>query len=268
MTWKEAIILVLQNNKENGEFRPMHYREITDTIIEKNLREEGKYGKTPADTVNAKLSTTPKLFESVGGGVYKLTKEGESSSVGNKKDLFIKENSTETQYSDQLTPTPIQDNIIKNFGMYWMRDGINWKQNPKLLGVQSEGALSVDLSEMRGVYMLYDGREVIYVGQAADQPILKRLIQHTKNRLATRWDRFSWFGIDKVDHEGRIEKISNPIITEVSILLNALEGILIEGLEPRQNKKGGDKFGFEYYQEIDKDLVKTRLFSELQKLML
>lgn len=267
MTWKEAIIFVLQNNKENGQFRPMHYRDITDSIIEKNLREEGKYGKTPADTVNSNLSTTPKLFESIGGGIYRLTNEGENFSIGNKKNLFIKEKPAENQYPEQSTPTSIQDHIIKNFGMYWMKDGINWKQNPKLLGVQSDGALSVDLSEMRGVYMLYDGREVIYVGQATDQPILKRLIQHTKNRLATRWNRFSWFGIDRVNKEGKVEKVSNPIITDASNLINALEGILIEGLEPRQNKKGGDNFGFEYYQEIDKNLAKTRLFNELQKLM-
>lgn len=267
MIWKEAIILVLQNNKENGEFRPMHYRDITDSIIENNLREEGKYGKTPADTVNANLSTNPKLFEAIGGGIYKLTKEGESFSIENKKKLSPKEDPKETQYSDQLASITIQDNLIKNFGMYWMRDGINWKQNPKLLGSQSDGAQPVDLSEMRGVYLLYDGREVIYVGQASDQPILKRLIQHTKNRLATRWNRFSWFGIDKVNKEGKVEKISNPIVTDVSKIINALEGILIEGLEPRQNRKGGDNFGFEYYQEIDKDLAKTRIFNELQKMI-
>ena len=266
MTWKEAIILVLQNNKEDGEFRPMHYRDITDSIIEKNLRKEGKYGKTPADTVNANLSTTPKLFEAIGGGIYKLTKEGENFSIRNKQVLSSKQVPVETQHSEPLIPESIQDNIIKNFGMYWMRDGINWKQNPKLLGSQSDGAQPVDLSEMRGVYMLYDGREVIYVGKALDQPILKRLIQHTKNRLATRWNRFSWFGIDKVNNEGQVEKISNSIVTDVSTLINALEGILIEGLEPRQNKKGGDNFGFEYYQEIDKDLAKTRIFNELQNL--
>ena len=267
MIWKEAIILILQNNKENGEFRPMHYRDITDSIIENNLREEGKYGKTPADTVNANLSTNPKLFEAIGGGNYKLTKEGESFSIKNTKKLSTKEVPIETQHSDQLASITIQDNLIKNFGMYWIRDGVNWKHNPKLLGSQSDGAQPIDLSEMRGVYMLYDGREVIYVGQAADQPILKRLIQHTKNRLATRWNRFSWFGIDKVNKEGKVEKISNPIVTDVSKIITALEGILIEGLEPRQNRKGGDNFGFEYYQEIDKNLAKTRIYNELEKLM-
>lgn len=29
MTWKDAIIYVLQNNRLNDSYRPMHYRDIT-----------------------------------------------------------------------------------------------------------------------------------------------------------------------------------------------------------------------------------------------
>lgn len=36
------------------------------------------------------------------------------------------------------------DPLIKNFGMYWIRDGVNWKHNPKLLGSQSDGAQPID----------------------------------------------------------------------------------------------------------------------------
>lgn len=268
MTWKEAIVYILQNNKLNGELRPMHYRDITDWILEKELRGKGEYGNTPANTVSMYLTKNPNLFEALGGGEYRLTDAGRKYHLEYIENTPSKnQEESEENVQGHKTSDASPDPLIKNFGMYWIRDGVNWKHNPKLLGSQSDGAQPIDLSEMRGVYMLYDGREVIYVGQAADQPILKRLIQHTKNRLATRWNRFSWFGIDKVNKEGKVEKISNPIVTDVSKIITALEGILIEGLEPRQNRKGGDNFGFEYYQEIDKNLAKTRIYNELEKLM-
>ena len=263
MTWKNAIIYVLQNNRLNDSYRPMHYRDITDLIIDQKLRDS--YGKTPADTVNAQLTTNKNLFESLGEGIYRLTEKGKSfadfGKQAQKNGVVNKDENT------PLTEAKISKTLIKTYGMFWMRDGVNWNHNPKLLGVQSTGATPVDLSEMRGIYMLYDGREVIYVGQAVDQPILKRLVQHTKNRLATRWNRFSWFGIDGVSALGKIEKIDNLINTDIYSLANALEGILIEGLEPRQNRRQGDDWGFEYYQEIDKEIAKSKFISEIHKLI-
>lgn len=263
MTWKDAIIHVLQNNRLNDSYRPMHYRDITDLIIDQKLRDS--YGKTPADTVNAQLTTNKNLFESLGEGIYRLTEKGESfadfGKQAQKNGVVNKDENT------PLTEAKISKTLIKTYGMFWMRDGVNWNHNPKLLGVQSTGATPVDLSEMRGIYMLYDGREVIYVGQAVDQPILKRLVQHTKNRLATRWNRFSWLGIDGVSASGKIEKIDNLINTDIYSLANALEGILIEGLEPRQNRRQGDDWGFEYYQEIDKEIAKSKFISEIHKLI-
>ena len=41
-------------------------------------------------------------------------------------------------------------------------------------------------------------------------------------------------------------------------LINSLEGILIEGLEPRQNRKQGNKFGDEYIQVIDYEIQKDQ----------
>ncbi len=263
MTWKDAIIYVMQNNRLNDSYRPMHYRDITDLIIDQKLRDS--YGKTPADTVNAQLTTNKNLFESLGEGIYRLTEKGESFADFGKQ--AQKNGTVNKEENTPLSEIKISKTLIKTYGMFWMRDGVNWNHNPKLLGVQSTGATAVDLSEMRGIYMLYDGREVIYVGQAVDQPILKRLVQHTKNRLATRWNRFSWFGIDGVCASGKIEKIDNLINTDIYSLANALEGILIEGLEPRQNRRQGDDWGFEYYQEIDKEIAKSKFISEIHKLI-
>lgn len=241
---------------------------VAETVIpgnglQKNLVES--YGKTPARTVSMTLTTSKGVFTRVGEGIYILNvpqkgagKSHTTNSKRNKKD-FDKINEFES-YS-----TPCK--LVPSYGMYWMREAINWESVPKLLGVESTGASPIDLSEMRGIYMLYDGREVIYVGQAIDRPLIKRLSEHTKNRLATRWNRFSWFGLDSVHPgSGKIEKQIENFNSDLHSLANVLEGILIEGLEPRQNRKQGDNFGFEYYQEIDKEILKDKLLSNLKKL--
>lgn len=263
MTWKEAIIKVLEENKIGDSHRPMHYREITDKIIDENLVES--YGKTPARTVSMTLTTSKEMFIRVDDGTYMLSEPTKGTSKN--RNFKSKANKMEVHKSNEPMPYSNPVKLMPSYGMYWMRDAINWDSTPKLLGVESAGASPIDLSEMRGIYMLYDGREVIYVGQAIDRPIIKRLSEHTKNRLATRWNRFSWFGLDSVHPgSGKIEKQIENFNSDLHSLANVLEGILIEGLEPRQNRKQGDNFGFEYYQEIDKEILKDKLLSNLKKL--
>ena len=105
---------------------------------------------------------------------------------------------------------------------------------------------------MRGVYLLYDFREVVYVGQAmGDSSIANRLKDHTRDRHASRWNRFSWFGIDKVDSDtGDIIATQDNISIDLNNLIDDLECLLIEEIEPRQNRKGGNNFGNEYYQYV------------------
>lgn len=88
-----------------------------------------------------------------------------------------------------------QYEIISSFGMFWRRDAVEWVPTPKLLGMQQIGAEPVDFNKQIGIYLLYDGREVIYVGRATDRPLGRRLYEHTMDRFSSRWDRFSWFGL-------------------------------------------------------------------------
>lgn len=263
MIWKDAVVHILQQNRKGDGYYPMHYRDITNAIIENNLIKTK--GKTPAYTVSAILTGNKDLFESLGEGEFKLTALGETHGLDKGGKNLTGARPGVARSNGQEVQLPFTK-LIQSYGMYWVRDVINWHSNTRLLGVQAFGADAIDLSEMRGIYMLYDGREVIYVGQATDS-ILKRLIQHTKNRLATRWNRFSWFGIDKVGEDGKLIKIDNKVVSNINTLIDALEGILIEGLEPRQNRRQGDNFGDEYYQEIDREVAKRKLLSEVQKLM-
>lgn len=271
MKWIDAVIYTLQNNRtDSGDYEPMHYSEITDAIIENNLR--SKFGLTPQNTVNATMTAHPDLFISLGLGIYGLTENGKEYIVKDAPTPTIETPETPEIQEDTDSDTPEESDpkiaeeienenrskIVKIFGMFWDRFKVNWSAN-KMQGQQNIKSDPIDFNEVRGIYLLYDGREIIYVGQAHDTPIFKRLKDHTKDRLSGRWNRFSWFGLDGIDSEtGKIIKTSEDNNINLGDLLNSLEGILIEGLEPRQNRKQGNKFGDEYIQVSDPSMEKDK----------
>jgi len=142
--------------------------------------------------------------------------------------------------------------------MFWRKEAVEWVARPKLLGMQQIGATPVDFCEQLGVYLLYDGREVIYVGRTTDRPLGKRLYEHTIDRMSARWDRFSWFGLLPVSSGGKIGSL--PETYSAAKLIPALEAILIEALEPRQNRKRGDGLtAVEYLQVVDPAIEKKKV---------
>jgi hypothetical protein len=148
--------------------------------------------------------------------------------------------------------------IVKGFGMYWRRDRVSWKNNAKLLGQQQPNTPTVDFCGQRGVYLLHDGREVVYIGRTTDQPLGQRLFQHTYDRLNGRWDRLSWFGILAVAENGTLSEPDFKSLT-ADDLITTMEALLIEGLEPPQNRKRGDEFqAVEYLQVEDPAIEKQR----------
>jgi len=155
--------------------------------------------------------------------------------------------------------------IIQAFGIYWNREMVHWKNAPDLLGIQQQNADPVNFKGQIGVYLLHDGRETIYVGQAIAQPLGQRLKDHTLDRLSGRWDRFSWFGFHRVNDQGELaitEIFETLSIQEIGDLL---EAILIECIEPRQNRKQGNLFaGIEYLQRESPE-IRKKLKAELMK---
>src|SRR5271170_2020808 len=125
--------------------------------------------------------------------------------------------------------------------MFWRRNLIDWSTTPELLGQQQGSNIIVDLCEQRGVYLLLDVSRVIYVGQVADQPLGLRLRQHTTDRHNGRWDRFSWFGIRRVTKEAKLVDADFTGLT-ANVLIDTLEALLIESIEPPQNRQRGKDF--------------------------
>ena len=258
LTWRKAIDKVLAASGQ-----PMHYKEIAEKIISDGLRTS--LGATPAATVNAQIAVSIKKhgdsspYMRVGKGIFSLAKKTTAAPSSKQ----IRELSADTADEEE------QYAIVSSFGMFWRRESIEWIGTPKLLGMQQIGATPVDFSKQLGIYLLYDGREVIYVGRSTDRPLGRRLYEHTIDRMATRWDRFSWFGLLPVSESGSLGKL--PPAYDATKMIPALEAILIEALEPRQNRKRGDDLAVvEYLQktdpEIEKKRVKATLDAALNKL--
>lgn len=249
LTWRKAIERVL---KQAG--GAMHYTDIAEQIVAEELRKN--VGATPPATVNANISGSISKegenspFRKVGRGVYMLKGDGSAAPKG---DAPVSEQEPE----DSDTDSEEQYDVVSSFGMFWRRDFVAWTRTPKILGIQQIGSEPVDFYGQLGIYLLYDGREVVYVGRSVDRPLGRRLYEHTLDRLSTRWDRFSWFGVLPVSDKGALQ--AQPGAYGAGKIIPALEAILIEALEPRQNRKRGDDLSaVEYLQQEDPEVEKRK----------
>jgi hypothetical protein len=249
LSWKNAIIKVLDDAAE-----PLHYAEIAERIAEGELHKP--LGANPTATVASTLSVSINKdgaacpFVKLGKGYYELSDQAPTVSNG-------KSAKPEKEEADC--------GLINAFGMYWQRSWVHWP-SPKLLGQQQIGSEPINFAEQRGVYLLHDRRDVVYVGRIVDQSLAMRLKQHTVDRLNGRWDRFSWFGVYPVDEGGKLLKQLEPR-HDVETITATMEALLIEGLEPPQNRKRGDGFrAAEFIQVLDQEIERQQQLKVISQL--
>jgi len=257
LKWKEAIVKVFEDEK-----KALHYTDIAELIAERGYRKS--LGATPQDTVSANMTTDinnnkeKSIFAKVDKGIYILRKFLDDSSQ-----LVTEEIEDELIVTEKIKKERYK--IINAFGIYWNRNFVHWKTTPDLLGIQQIGASEVNFKDQIGIYLLHDSRETIYVGQAIEQTLGQRLKNHTTDRLGGRWDRFSWFGFYPVNENGKLLtdiKLDNITVQNLG---DILEAILIESIEPRQNRKQGNLFfGLEYLQQEAPE-IKKRLKEQIIK---
>jgi len=247
MTWHQAIQKVMAEEEA-----PMYYGDIAERIVADGLRQN--LGATPAATVVAQITAsikhdgTKSPYVRVSRGTYDLAKR-----IGTISPRAI------TVEVDGIPSDDAGEQyaIVAAFGMFWRREAVDWMRTPKLLGMQQIGATPVDFNDQRGIYLLYDRREVIYVGRTTDRALGTRLYEHTIDRLSARWDQFSWFGLLPISDTGTLGQM--PTTVDAAKLAPALEAILVEALEPRQNRKRGDDLAaVEYIQMEDPEIEKRR----------
>ncbi|MFC3182645.1 HTH domain-containing protein [Cypionkella sinensis] len=250
--WKEAASIVLGKSVQS-----LHYKTIAEEIEKQKLRKT--LGATPANTVFVVINNSIKNegdespFIKTSPGMFMLR----SVTVGTPA---VQEPLETVELEVEERP------VVKCVGMYWNANKVSWKTRPKILGQQQQGSKEIDFCEQIGIYLLYDRSRVIYVGRSVDRPLGQRLAEHTKDRLNGRWDRFSWFGLRGVDETG---KLTEPDFNATQgQIIGLMEAILIEALEPPQNRKRGDDFSeIEYLQADDKEISskKNKAMLELFK---
>ncbi len=251
LPWEDAIQRVLA--EADG---ALHYTEIAERIVSNGLRKS--VGATPAQTVASHLSTSLRENEKsspylrIGRGEYTLRATAEKST---------QDQLDTSKSADQAAET----GALRAFGMFWQRELVLWS-GTKLLGRQGAGATEVNFAGQVGVYLLHDRARVIYVGRATDA-LFARLKAHTLDRLGGRWDRFSWFGLRSVNDKGELSDSEVP--WNHHVVVETMEALLIESLEPPLNRRRGDNFsGIEYIQATDPQIEADRrraLLDELRK---
>lgn len=261
LTWRNAIIKVLEEEE-----KALHYTEIAELIAEREYRKS--FGATPQDTVSAQLTTDinkkgeKSLFAKVDRGVYILRKflDDENQKLIQEKE--VKSVNTKDNREERFK-------TINSFGIYWNRDLVYWENtSPDLFAVQQKGAEPTNFKEQVGIYLLHDSRETVYVGQAIKRPLGIRLREHTLDRLSGRWDRFSWFGFYPVNESGKL--INDIRFDDLTIeqIGDLLEAILIESIEPRQNRRQGNLFyGLEYLQQEAPELKERKIKQTIQAMV-
>ncbi|PPD48577.1 MAG: hypothetical protein CTY13_04560 [Methylobacter sp.] len=261
-SWKEAIKKVLAESDI-----PLHYTEISEQILSRAYYETD--GATPAATVNAQLASSIKHegekspFIRVGKGIFGLKNpHAPLTTIPESIPRTSKQNKLENLAESEIASS---DSIIHSFGMYWQRDLVVWRNDPKMFGKQQALSKPVDFGKQKGIYILYDHHTVVYVGRCIDRLLGKRLFEHTVDRLGSRWNRFSWFGLLDVTQEGNLRETN--LNSSLASLVATLEALLIEALEPPQNRKRGDDFSaIEYIQDIDPELKEWEIQSTLRSI--
>lgn len=247
LPWNEAIQKVLGATAD-----ALSCEEIARKINEKGLR--SAVGATPASTVASYLSVSLREPNSpylrVSRGYYTLRERNQTS---------LNVSSDVSAVADD-----IETGAVRAFGMFWRRDGVIWKNTPRLVGRQQSGASDVNFSDQIGVYLLHDRERVIYVGRATEN-LCARLKAHTSDRLSGRWDRFSWFGLRGVKEDGSLE--DRTVSWTPAVVIETMEALLIESLEPPLNRRRGDNFSaLEFIQVSDPEIEKEKMRALLEEL--
>lgn len=261
-TWHEAIKEVLEDCFPEG----LHTTDVVEEVRKRELRTD--FGKNPRLTVESAILTSIK--DKGSDSPYERV-EGSPSTFRLKDPVKGAKRSQKPDKVEADKGVEESQGLINSFGMFWERDRIDWdKSSPKIYGVQIEGADKVDFYEQVGVYILYDRHRPIYVGCSIDA-LGKRLRDHTKGRLRGRWDRFSWFGIFKVSESGKSDLDKEVSFSnDKGVVVATLESLLIDIIEPPQNRQRENFSGAEYLQVEDsefiekknKQLLASKLFSK------
>lgn len=143
--------------------------------------------------------------------------------------------------------------LIKTYGEFWSRDCIITSRR-QIAGRRKNNKLNCNVWDQRGIYALYENFKIVYVGQADDRGIGRRLSEHCKDRFRKRWDSFSWFGVCEFDSSGKARpyvRRSSP----QSDTIRSLELLAILVSDAPLNRQQGKFPGAEKVWEVSSEKI-------------
>lgn len=134
---------------------------------------------------------------------------------------------------------------LRNYGEGWIYERGAWGKKGRKL---------VNFEKQFGVYVLYRGSLVYYVGKSnfgETAGIFGRLYAHAFNdRHKGKWDNFCWFGFRGVGDDNTLQAIAPNEVT-LRNEVRDLEAVLIYLLEPRGNGKFGEHRHIDCYVQSE-----------------
>jgi len=116
--------------------------------------------------------------------------------------------------------------LIRRFAQFWERSDLFDVKGGRLQwNERGWPAKSTSLKGARGIYVLYKGREPVYVGVGLDgsNPIAGRLQNHARNWLAPAWDNVSWYDFGKKTPSAVIHAVESLLVANIPGLLNGAQ---------------------------------------------
>ena len=157
MSWRQAIERVLLE-----EAKPLHYSEISELILSKGYYKTE--GATPDSTVNAQITGSIKHdgekspFLKISRGTFALRTSKVQNAIANTASSAIALTpATPKVFKEAQVSTVEQEpdeSVIRCLGMYWQRDLVIWKSDPRVFGKQQALSKPVDFGTQRGIYIL------------------------------------------------------------------------------------------------------------------
>jgi hypothetical protein len=142
--------------------------------------------------------------------------------------------------------------IIQNYGLFWNIDEVDWlpgkgrRRAFRLLGRRGKNLPTLRLADFRnqqGIYILYGQYGPRYVGLTRKQGLGKRLKDHLFDHHKSHWDRFSWFGFQRVlkgfDKSSgllRLANLANVSVGNPETMIGDIEALLIKSMGLSSNK--------------------------------
>lgn len=140
---------------------------------------------------------------------------------------------------------------ITSFGLFWRESEIDWnpdrgnRDSFRLLGRigAHSGTIKIcDFRQQEGIYILYDDYGPNYVGLTRARGLGQRLKDHTTDRHAGKWDRFSWFGFKSVSEKPNkaglrfLETGVDKVTSSKHTTIGDLEALLIAAMGTKANR--------------------------------